>query len=446
MRKADCRIKVDVNRIHSDPFAEICRQGNTRAFIRSRKMPYDDLMLSLINRKGLTLTMELRGFMKIAHPGESISKPGYLKQRMKLSPDAFIDLYQFHNRNFYQDPETELYTYKGFLVLAVDGSTVNIPTTPETLALYGNATCNGSKACAQLGLACLYDALNRMIIEASLHRYKFNEMAAAEAQLAVVRETIGDEIPFMVTMDRGYPSIPAFLRFIDSGIYFVARLKASCFKSEQKAMQSDDEDVVIDLRKGSTRRYHYKGTSDEAIVYSRDTFNLRFVKVWLDEEHTAYEILATNLPRDQFPADCFGELYHLRWRLETAYETLKDRLQLENFTGTKPILIEQDIFSTIYVSNIAEDIAREIEQEQADHLKYDYKHRMAVNRNVCIGILKSDLIYALLEKDPAKQDQIFQQMYDDISNNIVPVRPDRHYERPKGNLAGKYSNTHKRSY
>ena len=179
---------------------------------------------------------------------------------------------------------------------------------------------------------------------------------------------------------------------------------------------------------------------------SRDTFPLRMVRVWLNKDKTESEILATNLPRDMFSADIFGEIYHLRWRIETAYQTLKDRLQMENFTGTKPILLEQDIYSTIYVSNIAEDIARDIEQEQENHLKNDYKHRMAVNRALCIGLLKSDLIYILLEKNPKKQDALFQKLYDEISENIVPVRPDRHYHRTKGQLAGDYSNTHKRSY
>ena len=119
---------------------------------------------------------------------------------------------------------------------------------------------------------------------------------------------------------------------------------------------------------------------------------------------------------------------------------------MENFTGTKPLLLDQDIYSTVYVSNIAEDIAREIEQEQADHLKNDYKHRMAVNRTLCIGLLKSDLICILLTKDPLKQNELFQNLYDEISKNIVPVRPGRHFNRTKGQLAGKYSNTHKRSY
>ena len=443
MRKSGTRIKSDIGRIHSDVFAGLCRNGNPNVFVRNRKMPLDDLTFSMINRKGLSLKLELRGYMNISHPGIQISKPGYLKQRMKLNPEAFIDLYQFHNRNFYSDPDAELYTFHGFLVLAADGSDINIPTTPETIAMYGDASVRGGKPCAQIGLGCLYDALNRMILDACCNKAKFNEMAVAEAQIAKVRETIGD-LPFLVTMDRGYPSMPAFLRLIDNGTFFVVRLKSSDFKAEQLSLFSDDEDVDIQLTK--SRRHHYVGTEDEALVMSRDSFSLRMVRVWLDDDKTEYEILATNLPREQFPMDCFGELYHLRWRIETAYQTLKDRLQMENFTGTKPILLEQDIYSTIYVSNIAEDIARDIEQEQAEHLKNDYKHRMAVNRTLCIGLLKSDLIYILLEKDPQIQEELFQNLYDEISENIVPVRPDRHYRRTKGQLAGNYSNTHKRSY
>ena len=443
MRESGSRIFSDINRIHSDLFATICRNGNPNAFVRNRKMPLDDLTFSMINRKGISLKLELRGYMNISHPGTQISNPGYLKQRMKLNPEAFVDLYQFHNKNFYSDPDAELYTVNGFLVLAADGSDINIPTTPETIATYGNASRNNTKLCAQIGLGCLYDTLNRIILDATINKPKFNEMAVAEAQIAKVRETIGDK-PFLVTMDRGYPATPAFLRMIDNQTYFVTRLKSSDYRVEQQALTADDEDVSIQLTK--SRRAHYMGTADEAIVMSRDSFHLRMVRVWLDEGKTEYEILATNLPRDQFPAECFGELYHLRWHLETAYQVLKDRLQMENFTGTKPVLLEQDIYSTIYVSNIAEDISRDIEHEQADHLRNDYKHRMAVNRALCIGLLKNDLIYILLEKDRQRQTELFQQIYDEISKNIVPVRPDRHYKRTKGQLAAKYSNTHKRCY
>ena len=105
----------------------------------------------------------------------------------------------------------------------------------------------------------------------------------------------------------------------------------------------------------------------------------------------------------------------------------------------------QDIYSTIYVSNLAEDIIWETQQE-LDQKDKKYKHKMEINQTVSIGILKNDLIYIILEKDVEKQEQLFQNLYEDISKNLVPVRPDRHYKRTKGQLAGKYSNTHKRAF
>ena len=443
MRNSGGRFITDTDMIHSEQFTDMCRGNRANVFVRNRKMPVSDLVFSMINRKGLTLKMELRGYMNISHPGTKISKPGYLKQGMKLNPEAIKYLYQFHNRNFYKDPEAELYTFNGYLVLAADGSNVNIPTTPETLEVFGSSSRKGTKRQAALGLACLYDALNRMIIDSTINRVKFNEMAIAEEQLSHVSETIGD-LPFLVTLDRGYPSIPAFMRMIDSDIKFVARLKKVDFRQEQLAMDSDDEDVEIVLT--TSRRSNHMGTVKEDIMLSRNSFTIRLVRVWLDKDAGTYETLATNLPREEFPADCFGELYRLRWRIETAYETIKDHLQMENFTGTKPILLAQDIYSTIYVSNVAEDIARDIEQEQADHLQNDYKHRMAVNRSLCIGLLKSDLIYIILEDDPDIKSELMQRLYDEISENIVPVRPDRHYERNNSLLHAKYSNTHKRSF
>lgn len=442
MRKSKDRLLKDQNTILSDSFLEVCRDSKTNTLVRRRKMPIEDLVYSMINRKGLTLKLELRNYMKITHPGVEISKPGYLKQRMKLNPEAFKVLYQSHNKNFYQDAEVEPYTYKGYLVLAADGSDINIPTTAETVEKYGSASVRGGKPCAQIGLGCIYDVLNRFILDSGINKVKFDEMRVAQEQLSNIKDTIGDRYPYMVIMDRGYPSTPAFLKFIDDGIYFVARLKTSDYKAEQKALKSNDEDVEIALTKA--RRRNYIGKKEESIMMSRDFFSLRMVKVNFDNDTS--EILATNLPRETFPEECFAEIYHMRWGIETAYEVLKDRLKIENFTGIKPTLIEQDINSTIYVSNLAEDIICDIEEEDKEHLKNDYKHTMQINRNLSIGLLKNDLIYILIETDENRKSELLQALYDEIRVNVVPIRPDRHYHRTKGQLAANFSNTHKRSF
>ena len=207
-------------------------------------------------------------------------------------------------------------------------------------------------------------------------------------------------------------------------------------------MKTDDEDVTINLT--NSRRNNYLGTSDEAIMMRQDSFQLRFVRITLETGET--ETLATTLPREMFPGSMFGEIYHMRWGIETAFETLKDRLQLENFTGTKPRLLLQDIYSTIYVNNLAEDIIRDIEQEEKTRLKNNYKHKMVLNRSISIGILKDELIHVLLETVPEERTRRLQAIYDELSRNVIPIRGERHYSRTKGNLASKYSNTHKRSY
>lgn len=148
--------------------------------------------------------------------------------------------------------------------------------------------------------------------------------------------------------------------------------------------------------------------------------NLRMVKMSLQEERE--ELLITNLSTEIF-----------------------DRFQIENFTRTKSLLLLQDIYSMTYISNLAGDILRNTEAK-LDKKEKHRKHKMMINRTLSIGILKNDLIYILLERDEEKQDRLFRQIYEDISKNLVPIRPDRHYHRTKGQLAEKYSNTHKRAY
>ena len=158
--------------------------------------------------------------------------------------------------------------------------------------------------------------------------------------------------------------------------------------------------------------------------------SLRMVKILL--ENGSLEVLATNLSQTEFHTEEIKELYHMRWGIETAYETLKSRLQLENFTGTKTYSV---------ITRYIQHYISELDQKEANR-----KHKMMINQTVSIGILKNDLIYILLETDGQKKNMLFQQIYEDISKNLVPIRPDRHYTRTKGQLAGKYSNTHKRAY
>ena len=64
---------------------------------------------------------------------------------------------------------------------------------------------------------------------------------------------------------------------------------------------------------------------------------------------------------------------------------------------TKPILLLQDIYSTIYLSNLVEDIILDAERE-LDQKEANRKHKMMINQTVSIGILKNYLIYMVKRK------------------------------------------------
>ena len=435
----------DLKTMASYLFIELCRNGNNQAFTRNRKMPLSDLLLTILSRRGKTLYLELRDFMKVkaayANTKTSITVSGYLKQRLKLNPEAFRFLYRSHNHNFYTSNGVNPRLFNGYLVLATDGTKVNIPANDETRAVFGTMDLGGTKGnVTQIGVECIHDVLNKFIIDCSLNKATFSERDALEAMLDNVPTIIGDKFPYVILMDRGYPSIPLFLNFIEKNIKFVARLSSSDFKREQKSLLSDDEYLHVEI--DYSRMHYYLNTEREQLVTKQRYFPLRIVRIELDDG--TYEYIATNLSKSEFNTKEMKDLYNSRWGIETTFCSLKDHLQLENFTGTKPILIQQDIYSTIYLYNLAEHLIRDIENSpQEEHLN-NKKHPMKVNRSICYGLLKDELINIILEEDKKKKRRKMEDLYDEIARNVLPVRKDRHFARHP--TRRKYSQTHKRCF
>ena len=159
-----------------------------------------------------------------------------------------------------------------------------------------------------------------------------------------------------------------------------------------------------------------------------EIIKMRVLKFQLDSETT--EILITNIFDESFSVADFKVLYFKRWGIEVKYNELKNRLQVENFSGETPIAIEQDFYATMYLSNMValakmDANAIIIEKNKGKTLKYEYK----VNTNILIGKLKNSLVSMILEDRPRKRSKILNKIMDEISRNIIPIRPGRHFVR-----------------
>jgi len=115
------------------------------------------------------------------------------------------------------------------------------------------------------------------------------------------------------------------------------------------------------------------------------------------------EVLATNLLDEQlYPTSEFADLYQKRWGIETYYGLIKGRLDLENFTGRSPQAVRQDVYATIFLSNLESVLIRPV-QEQCETKSKSLKNPQQVNHAVSFHAIKSHLIALILSKEPLPQ-------------------------------------------
>ena len=74
--------------------------------------------------------------------------------------------------------------------------------------------------------------------------------------------------------------------------------------------------------------------------------------VYPEDGEPYLETLLSNFPMDKYTKEDMAEEYNLRWTIETDFDRLKNILELENFTGQRRIIIEQDVYSKIFLLNL----------------------------------------------------------------------------------------------
>ena len=124
--------------------------------------------------------------------------------------------------------------------------------------------------------------------------------------------------------------------------------------------------------------------------------------------------------------DQAAQLYFKRWGIETAYDTLKSKFQLENFSGKTEVSVLQDFYATIYLAGFAAICAAEADEAIADNgknkvLKYSRKS----NRNRIIAKLRDRFWRILLQNNPVLRERMLDRLCTDIAARPESVRPDR---------------------
>ena len=412
-------INIIKERLEKCDFITRCRISE-KDYIRKRKVSPQDIILYELNKKGLSSKMEIINFNNI-NDIKNISSPGLFKQREKLNPDAFIYLMQESLKEFYVGYKKEVKTYKGYVLTGIDGSDFEIPNTKNSREKYNGKQQN---QCARVTVSTCYDLLNHYTLDTIVENYDYSETEMAKRHYETInKEKLLGEFKSIRIMDRNYRNLSSIYHYIKNDDKFLIRIATSVYEKENQSMKSNDE--IIEIKYEYNRAKYYRNTDPEFYNYfMSNNVKVRCIKAEL--ETGEIEVLLTNLEKDKFTSAEIKELYNLRWQIEVNYKHLKSNLKIESITSSKEILIKQDIYSQVLVSNMLQafinDNNEKINQEK-------YKNKMKTNMNMSVGIFKNTLIYILLEDNDRKRSEMMDKFCLAIEKYIIPIKPGRKSQR-----------------
>lgn len=395
-----------------------------RDFLRSRKLPFFELVLFILKLCKKTLSVELDEFFEEIGSSMSCSVSAFTQQRIKLKPAFFIYLNGFLARIFYLYYNSSLKLWKGYYrIIAADGSSVSLVNTPELRNYFGGQS-NQNTHFVLAKTFYHYDVLNELIVHAQIKPYRTGEMNMAYKAVADTQANM------VLIYDRNFSNykVIALHLWQKEGRKFVIRAKET--QNMIKAFIESGADSIITEMKPTPSAI--KGLKKNGFLINRDTLiKVRLVRVQLS---TSVEVLITNLWEEEgHSTKEFKDLYFLRWGIETNISIQKNILQLEAFSGLTAHSVLQDFYATVIMTNLHSILLKEA-QQKVDLASKTRKYPMKINKNKSFAKLKTHLVYLFVRQDVQS---IIQKLYQYFIKEILPVRKGRSFTRIRKNVQSK---------
>ena len=384
-----------------------------RDFTKKRKLPFEKVVSFLLAMEGGTLTTEL---LKCFGCSPNIaSTSAFVQQRGKIDASAFSSLFDL----FVQKTNEER-RYKGFRLIAADGSDIQIPTDPNDPDSHFPEK-EGRSAYNLLHLDAMYDLLRHTYTDAVLlGQRKANERSSLCDM--VDRSSMKN---VLVIADRGYEGFNLMAHIQEKGWNFLIRIQdvinSRGIAAGLELPDTDEFDLFVDLSLTTKQTNDVKKLAENRNRYkilrtNRDFdylpatnrkhdptvfYKLPFRIVRFQITDGVFETVVTNLDRCKFSASELKHLYNMRWGIETSFRELKYTVGLLHFHAKKVEHIYQEVFARLIMYNFTELVTLPVIIQKAD-CKYAYKANFSVAVHVCrqffLGNVSPPNVEALIRK------------------------------------------------
>ena len=418
----------------SEEFKERTRKEQ-QSFTRKRKLPFHELMLFILKGAYKSLNVEVQNFLRsLGRKTTMLSKQAISKAREKINHHGFVMINDTIVRSFYEESHV---TYKGYRLLAADGSMLVLPEGECLREAFGQM--NHRADWSNTGWAMsIYDPLNNLIVQSELHAYGNSEQGYVLSGLRRMQEEGLQRSGDLIITDRGFPSLQLMLKLKEMGYDFVMRYNGEYFLKEFRGFPvSPENEAIISITLGSKESVRWRklqvqqewneGLPEEVLV--------RVVKIKLNNGITEY-LVSSVLEKEKLSREELGKIYQQRWMVEEWYKTAKTTMEIENFSGKTPENILQDYHAKIAMFNLHSVVvveaqrqldAKVSERTRGDRLKYE---EYEINQNVSYGLVR-EAITDLLQKEEGDWGSIYDHLVEIVQSNPIPKRRGRNNPRER---------------
>lgn len=278
---------------------------------------------------------------------------------------------------------TNFKKWKGFRVLAVDGSTLQLPGNHPSLQERFSYHCFGPKANAghwMSRISYLYDVFNGIVLDAQMMSYTTSESTLCDHHLPFMKK--GDLLLF----DRYYASFERMFTLMGKGCHFVFRMKDNWWKCVEQFVQTGLDEQIVEL---SLPDRHHRLL--KKYPHLKKTIQVRLVKKL--NRRGEVQVFCTSLPdTEKYSRNAIVNLYKQRWGIEEAYKLIKCRLEVADFSGLTAWAIQQDFYAKTMLISLCNTFCFSIKSKSPKRpsVKRTKQERVPIiNRTYALNQLKA---------------------------------------------------------
>lgn len=305
--------------------------------------------------------------------------------------------------------------WKGFQLIAVDGSTVSLPPSKQIKDYFGVYAEKGKgiKSClAQVLL--FYDVCSEVVIKGSISKM-------SDSEKVLFKDCLPD-LPLnksIFILDRGFGHFNICKYLMTQKRDFCIRLGTSQSNFNKHIMGSVLHDFITVWAPSESEKR-------TCTSYGQDcnAIKVRVSKIRLKSGEI--EILISSLfDTNLFTTADISTLYGMRWGIEEGFKKLKPKMKMEHFGSRKPEGIFQEFQAHIFMMNMVAIMGMNAQDKITKKMsirkmayKYNWQNAFRFIRKHMVKLIVYQEVEILIDK-----------LTELISRSVIPIKKGRSFER-----------------